>query len=149
MWFAFAVDEVIAAVAGAIAIATGVIAALAFLLRSYVKKRGKTTTPITLQLPRKLAEDERLKFGLLHVRDGKDQAIEQGSLLNKTYWFRELNGTRRASADIGDATTTLEASPKHAKALGFQFKCFRGVRRNGLCRGRGATSRGGRLRLDL
>ena len=53
------------------------------------------------------------KWGLLHVRDGKDEFPDKGPILHKVYWFKEI-----------DRRGTLKASVRHTKKLGFQFKCF-------------------------
>ena len=52
-------------------------------------------------------------FGLLHVRDGKDQITDHGPLLNKEIYFEHA-----------DRRKTLESIVKHRKIMGFQFKCF-------------------------
>jgi hypothetical protein len=54
-----------------------------------------------------------LHFGLLHVRDGKDELKDSGPLLNEEIEFRAV-----------DRRGTLEAVVKFSKRLGFQFKCF-------------------------
>lgn len=57
--------------------------------------------------------NKNITFGLLHVRDGKDQIDDKGPLLNKEIYFKEL-----------DRHGTFQASVKYAKHIGFQFKCF-------------------------
>lgn len=54
-----------------------------------------------------------VKFGLLHVRDGKDQVSDHGPLLNREIYFEHA-----------DRRKTLSVVVRHAKNIGFQFKCF-------------------------
>ena len=57
--------------------------------------------------------DMGVLFGLLHVRDGKDQISDHGPLLNKEIYFEHA-----------DRRKTLESIVKYRKTIGFQFKCF-------------------------
>lgn len=52
-------------------------------------------------------------FGLLHVRDGKDQIPDHGPLLNKEICF-----------DHADRRKTFQSSVHYKQNIGFQFKCF-------------------------
>lgn len=54
-----------------------------------------------------------VRFGLLHVRDGKDQVADHGPLLNREIYFEHA-----------DRRKTLSAVVRYAKKIGFQFKCF-------------------------
>lgn len=67
---------------------------------------------IFLKIPDEIL-DTGTKFGLLHVRDGKDEVSNRGPLLNKATWFRKV-----------DKRNNLRTSVYYAKNLGFQFKCF-------------------------
>lgn len=58
-----------------------------------------------------------MNFGILHVRDGKDEVEDKGPLLNIETKFQEI-----------DRRGTLQASIKYRKSLGFQFKCFANYR---------------------
>ncbi|UCE58911.1 MAG: hypothetical protein JSU63_15895 [Phycisphaerales bacterium] len=58
-------------------------------------------------------QNTNLEFGLLHVRDGKDQVSDKGPLLNKEISFKEI-----------DRQGTVVAQVTYAKHIGFQFKCF-------------------------
>lgn len=60
-----------------------------------------------------LLEDSNLTFGILHVRDGKDEIPDHGPLLNQEHRF-ELNPTTESS------TVSFHFDGR----LGFQFKCF-------------------------
>lgn len=71
---------------------------------------GSTTIVIKPQ-PALLRKD--LKFGVLYVRDGRDELPEHGKLRNKDIPFEEL-----------DKRGTLVATIKHDPILGCQFKCF-------------------------
>ncbi len=53
------------------------------------------------------------KFGLLHVRDGKDEDPDRGPKKNKKKWFKKV-----------DKKGNLRTSVRYTKNLGFQFKCF-------------------------
>lgn len=65
---------------------------------------------ISLQIPATLEEQ---KFGLLHVRNGKDEVADHSPLLNKEKWF----------ANVGPQTTQI-VTVRYKKNLGFQYKCF-------------------------
>jgi hypothetical protein len=95
-----------------VALATALAAAFTFLFRRLMKRRARTTARIELRIPQELADDNRLEFGLRHVRDGKSEATGQGPLLNSDTWFRQGSGAG------------LTASVRYTAALGFQFKCF-------------------------
>jgi hypothetical protein len=57
--------------------------------------------------------DRNLAFGVLHVRDGKDEVPGHGDLINEVTPFR---ATERSG--------TIEATIKYQRNLGFQYKCF-------------------------
>lgn len=52
-------------------------------------------------------------FGLLHIRDGKDEVSDSGLLLNKEIFFNKM-----------DQRGNFIISLNYTKNLGFQFKCF-------------------------
>jgi hypothetical protein len=54
-----------------------------------------------------------LQFGLLHVRDGKDEVPGSGDPINEEIPFKSI-----------DRHGTIEATVIYTKRLGFQFKCF-------------------------
>ena len=54
-----------------------------------------------------------LHFGILHVRDGKDEVPGHGDLLNQEIPFQPI-----------DRRGTIVAAVQYQKRLGFQFKCF-------------------------
>ncbi|MGH8557504.1 MAG: hypothetical protein ACRESZ_08590 [Methylococcales bacterium] len=54
-----------------------------------------------------------IHFGLLHVRDGKDEVSDKGPLLNEEIPFKEI-----------DRHGNMEAIVNFSKRIGFQFKCF-------------------------
>jgi hypothetical protein len=100
------------------AVAAGAILAFGtFLIKSARRRRGQAGATINLPLSARLAADERLRFGLLHVRDGR--GAEAGPLKNEIRWFE------RAPPD-GDAEvgSTLTAALRYRRELGAQFKCF-------------------------
>lgn len=70
------------------------------------------TAHIVLHLSEEL-RNLHMSFGLLHVRDGKDEISDKGPLLNQ-----EIGLTDK------DRQGTLETQVTFAKHLGFQFKCF-------------------------
>jgi hypothetical protein len=75
-----------------------------------------TSEVATARIVIRLGEDiQKLnpRFGLLHVRDGKDELKDAGPLLNQEIEFRAV-----------DRRGTFEAVVKFSKRLGFQFKCF-------------------------
>jgi len=69
-------------------------------------------TEILLNVPEK-ALNTGTKFGLLHVRDGKDEVSDRGELSNKIHWFKKV-----------DQQGNLKISMRYTRNLGFQFKCF-------------------------
>lgn len=76
-------------------------------------KSGDTATArIILHLPDDL-QKLNLQFGVLHVRDGKDEVPGRGDLLNEEIPFRSV-----------DRQGTMEATITYRRPLGFQFKCF-------------------------
>ncbi|MCP4594790.1 MAG: hypothetical protein GY842_29005 [bacterium] len=90
-----------------------VAAALARYFAKLVRgKAGKRTARILIKVPLGLTGSD-MEFGLLHVRDGKDDVEDRGPLLNKTKSFKAV-----------DERGTLAARIKYSKRLGFQFKCF-------------------------
>ena len=58
-------------------------------------------------------ENLNLHFGLLHVRDGKDEVVGPGLPLNDPLTFRPV-----------DRSGTMEVTVNYTRSLGFQFKCF-------------------------
>ena len=71
-----------------------------------------TSTPIMMHLSQDL-RNLHMTFGVLHVRDGKDEISDSGPLLNEEVPFK----------DVG-RQGTMVATVEYAKNLGFQFKCF-------------------------
>jgi len=90
------------------AVLTVAIVVLFFLHR----ESGSATTRIVLHVTGELNE-LKLSFGVLHVRDGKDEVRESGPLLNEEIPFKSI-----------DRHGTMEATIRYKKHLGFQFKCF-------------------------
>jgi hypothetical protein len=84
------------------------------------KKDGElgVRAPIILRLNPQL-QGMDLKFGLLHVRDGKDEVKDSGPLLNKEIAFHEI-----------DRRGTLQAVVVYPENIGFQFKCFVDIKGN-------------------
>ncbi|UCG54673.1 MAG: hypothetical protein JSV32_00175 [Dehalococcoidia bacterium] len=66
---------------------------------------------ITLRVPRSRLT-QKVRFGILHVRDGTDQQDDKGPLLNKKHWFR------------WQTESTLQVRLRYRRARGCQFKCF-------------------------
>jgi hypothetical protein len=54
-----------------------------------------------------------LHFGVLHVRDGKDEVKDSGDIANEAVDFTPV-----------DRHGTMQAVVRYRKRLGFQFKCF-------------------------
>jgi hypothetical protein len=108
-----AITDSAATVVGAVlaALAVSALGAVAVWVRS---RRAKKEAVIELPLSRMLLEDSRFRFGLLHVKDGRDQSAEQSPLVNTTHRFEKANGDR----------SRLVVSLRYAKRLGAQFKCF-------------------------
>lgn len=79
---------------------------------SQERRRSSVETTIAITLSEELL-NTLLRFGLLHVRDGKDEVPDHGPLLNKETYFNEL-----------DDRGTLIVKVAHDPGLGFQFKCF-------------------------
>lgn len=97
------------------AVAAGAILAIGtFLIKSARRRRAQARATITLPLSAQLAADKRLRFGLLHVRDGRD--AEAGPLKNEIGWFE------RHVPDGGDGIgATLTAGLRFRRELGVQF----------------------------
>ena len=69
-------------------LATGIIVPLiAIVVREIKKYSGTEKAEIIIQPPADL-DGRSIKFGLLHVRDGKDEIDDRGPLLNKVHWFK-------------------------------------------------------------
>ena len=80
-------------------------------------ERERVRASIELRVSAGVAADDRLRFGLLHVRDG--QGKESDPPINEARWF-ETQGSSSAAAD----TVTLIAETRYKRRLGLQFKCF-------------------------
>ena len=94
-------------------IAAAIIIPLISLATNTIIHRLKTDkTEIFLKIPKEVL-NTGIKFGLLHVRDGKDEVSDRGKLLNKINWFKKV-----------DQQGNLKTSVRYTKNLGFQFKCF-------------------------
>jgi hypothetical protein len=100
------------------AVAAGAILAFGTLLiKSARGRRGQARATISLPLSAQLAADKRLRFGLLHVRDGRD--AEAGPLKNEIRWFE-----RAPPGGCAESGATLTAALGYRRELGAQFKCF-------------------------
>jgi len=73
---------------------------------------SRATANISIQLMHPLLSMS-VRFGVLHVRDGKDQVADRGPLLNKEIYFEDV-----------DDRGTLLATVHYDSVLGLQFKCF-------------------------
>jgi hypothetical protein len=116
-----AITDSAASVVGAVAAALilSAVGALGVRVRS---RRAKKQAVIELPLSGMLFEDSRFRFGLLHVKDGRDQSAEQSPLVNTTHWFEQASGDR----------PRLVVSLRYTKRLGAQFKCFADYREMGV-----------------
>lgn len=86
---------------------------LRWLGEKFAAEFGKTTATVAIHVPIELVVPE-IKFGLCHVRDGKEQtAGEVTPIKNKALPFRRVD-------DRGH----FQCNVRHRKRLGFQFKCF-------------------------
>lgn len=72
----------------------------------------KRLARIVITIPEGL-QAENVKFGLLHVRDGKDEMPDRGPLLNKWVRFSRPDRHGRSWAKVG-----------YVRRLGFQFHCY-------------------------
>jgi hypothetical protein len=84
-------------------------------LRRWAAKREQVNASIELRVSR-VAADDRLKFGLLHVCDGR---LQESETINEEHCF-ERQGV---SAEAADAVTLI-AETRYRRKLGLQFKCF-------------------------
>jgi hypothetical protein len=85
-------------------------------LRRWAAERERVNASIELRVSARVAADDRLKFGLLHVRDGR---VQESETINEEHWF-ERQGV---SAEAADAVTLI-AETRYRRKLGLQFKCF-------------------------
>jgi hypothetical protein len=99
--------------AGASVLGAGVRASL----RRAAAERERVKAAIELRVSAGVAAGDRLRFGLLHVRDGQGQ--ESDPPINEPRSFK----TRGRSAEAAD-TVTLIAKTRYKRGLGLQFKCF-------------------------
>lgn len=76
------------------------------------QEKETQATRIVIKLPPELRQPT-LDFGLLHVRDGKDEVADSGPLLNKEIPFTQI-----------DRLGSMEAVVESVVPLGFQFKCY-------------------------
>jgi len=77
-----------------------------------VRLAEKRLARIPITLPSSLRVQD-MRFGLLHVRDGKDEIPDRGPLLNR--WIRFSRP---------DRSGRLWAKVWYARRLGFQFHCY-------------------------
>lgn len=77
-----------------------------------VRLAEKRLARIVITSPESL-QAENVKFGLLHIRDGKDEIPDRGPLLNR--WIRFSRP---------DRSGRLWAKVWYARRLGFQFHCY-------------------------
>jgi hypothetical protein len=70
------------------------------------------STRIVLPLTDAL-QDKNLIFGVLHVRDGKDDVPGSGDPVNEEIPFKAI-----------DRSGMIEATIRYQKNLGFQYKCY-------------------------
>jgi len=78
--------------------------------------KHKELKAISMRIILHLSEDLQklnLNFGVLHVRDGKDEVSDSGPLLNNEINFHEI-----------DRHGNIEAEITLSRQMGFQFKCF-------------------------
>jgi hypothetical protein len=85
--------------------------------RGLLAARERVKASIELKLSARVAGDDRLRFGLLHVRDGQGKESERA--INETHWFKRQG----ISADVADVVTLL-AETRYRRKRGLQFKCF-------------------------
>ena len=81
-----------------------------------ISRQGNVGDIASARIVLSLTEDLRrlnLRFGILYVRDGKDEVPDHGKLENKRIPFEAI-----------DRQGTLVAVIEHRRRLGFQFKCF-------------------------
>jgi len=97
---------------GLLAVFLVLTAAIFVLSRQEEQVSDIATANIVLHVTGELT-DLKLHFGVLHVRDGKDEVPDHGKLLNEEIPF-----------DAIDRHGTLSAAIQYDKHLGFQFKCF-------------------------
>ena len=94
-------------------IAAAIIIPFVSLARKRIMHWLKTDkTEIVMEVPEEVVNTETT-FGLLHVRDGKDEVSSIRDPLNKIHWFKKV-----------DCQGNLRTSVRYTKTLGFQFKCF-------------------------
>ena len=77
-----------------------------------VNEKQIESVRIVIHLPEEL-RNPFFRFGLLHVRDGKDEVSDSGPLINREVLFKEI-----------DRLGTMETSVEPVMHLGFQFKCY-------------------------
>lgn len=82
-------------------------------LRRWAAERERVNASIELRVSARVAADDRLKFGLLHVRDGR---VQESETINEEHWFER-------QGDAADAVTLI-AETRYRRKLGLQFKCF-------------------------
>lgn len=81
-------------------------------LEQWLLKRETAT--LKLEPSERLLEMDEVEFGVLHVRDGKDQVEDSGELLNEKLRLQETENDR----------AELAAKIAFRRELGFQFKFF-------------------------
>jgi hypothetical protein len=86
-----------------------------------IKEALKEGAKIRILLNEKIL-DKNITFGVLHVRDGKDEVQESGPLLNDELFFK----------DVASAPKEKEVVVNYRGNLGFQFKCFADYEDSGL-----------------
>lgn len=84
--------------------------------RGLLARREREKAWIELRVSSRVAADDRLRFGLLHVRDGRGEESEP---INEPHWFKR-QGT---PAEVADAVR-LVGETRYRRQLGMQFKCF-------------------------
>lgn len=104
--------------------AAGLIAAQIMVFDKMRRDRDATVSaPMQLAIKTvpPLSKNPDVTFGVLHVRNGRDDIKERGPILNKEYPFTEL---KMPQAVGGGAESTMTVTFSYDKGLGVQFKCF-------------------------
>lgn len=97
---------------GVIVAGTIIITLIGFMTKKTLVFVKTTKVGICIKVPLDVL-NKGPKFGLLHIRDGKDESPDKGHQTLKKYEFKEL-----------DRRGTLGVSVRYNRKLGFQFKCY-------------------------
>ena len=88
------------------------VALIVFLAKKTLDWLKTSRETVIIKVP-ELVLSSATKFGLLHVRDGKDEVSDKGPILHKEHYFKKI-----------DRRGHLKVSIRYTRNLGFQFKCF-------------------------